>query len=282
MIDALGIFGLLALLFGGKGAAPSRARGGGGSRPQLPAGDPAPWPQVVPKDLAKFPGSGWEFDEPPPPAVQQRAAQLVTQLWKAGAGTFKTEQTAGRWITYRAEKVRSGNQGVVAYRLKSAAPALRPPAPAPSATQVRPPASVQVPPQVYSSPGLPPVHADEPVADPMTGMPIPSYHDPAASPAPAYHDPAAPAPALSPLGMPVLKMGDGLKPAAPLDDVKLVQQKLGIAADGRFGAGTRDAVIQFQVKTGLAPNLPIAQLRQRGFGAVKEATWVKLFAVRAP
>jgi peptidoglycan hydrolase-like protein with peptidoglycan-binding domain len=80
--------------------------------------------------------------------------------------------------------------------------------------------------------------------------------------------------------MPDLKYGDGLLPKAPLPDVVLVQQKLGIKSDGRFGNETRDAVIAFQVKTGLAPNQPLAQLRARGFGAVKQATWVKLFAVQ--
>lgn len=174
MLDAAGIFGLLALwlLGGGGAAAPVRRGGGGGAAPkpqqqpqQLPAGQQTstpPWPQVVPSGLPPFPGAGWQYDEPPPAAVVQRAGQLVSQLWSGGAGTFKIEQTGGRWIAYRAEKVKSGKKGVVAYRVKGAtntkdraqAPALQAPgvpvefvppllemiltqtAPAPTGTQV--------------------------------------------------------------------------------------------------------------------------------------------------
>jgi peptidoglycan hydrolase-like protein with peptidoglycan-binding domain len=81
--------------------------------------------------------------------------------------------------------------------------------------------------------------------------------------------------------LPDLKIGDGLKPKPPDPNVALVQQKLGITMDGRFGKETQTAVIQFQKKTGLAPDQPIETLRARGFGAVKQATWTKLFAVRA-
>jgi len=96
--------------------------------------------------------------------------------------------------------------------------------------------------------------------------------------------PNVPAAAVTPIAaqMPELAYGRGLKPAAPDPNVALVQQRLGVTpADGRFGNGTRDAVIAFQVKTGLAPNLPIADLRKRGFGAVKRATWEKLLEARA-
>jgi N-acetylmuramoyl-L-alanine amidase len=62
----------------------------------------------------------------------------------------------------------------------------------------------------------------------------------------------------------------GLKPAAPLPDVALLQQKLGITADGRFGTGTLAAVQAFQRKTGLEPD-----------GVVGRQTWTALFAVRA-
>lgn len=61
------------------------------------------------------------------------------------------------------------------------------------------------------------------------------------------------------------------------EDVKVVQSKLGIAADGIFGPKTRDAVIAFQREHGLAPDQPLPQLRARGFGAVKQATWRALF-----
>jgi len=79
-----------------------------------------PWPQAIPPGLPPFPG-GWEFDAPPPQVVQNRAWQLLPQLWKTGQGTRKTEQTAGRWITYRAENMKAGKKGVVAYRPKPGA-----------------------------------------------------------------------------------------------------------------------------------------------------------------
>jgi peptidoglycan hydrolase-like protein with peptidoglycan-binding domain len=63
--------------------------------------------------------------------------------------------------------------------------------------------------------------------------------------------------------------------------VKIVQRRLRIKDDGQFGDGTRNAVIAFQVQTGLAPKLPLEQLRARGFGAVKRATWEKLLSVQA-
>lgn len=116
-MDAIGLFGLFWLLFaGGKGAAAPAPR-------VLPAGPPAPWPQVLPPDLPAFPGPAWEYDEPPPRAVVVRAGQLVSELWRRGKGAHRTEQTEGRWITYRAEIVRSGKQGVTAWRLKAGAAA---------------------------------------------------------------------------------------------------------------------------------------------------------------
>lgn len=264
-----GVLGLLGLLLALIGIGDRQPRGGGGNGgspapPLLPTGTtPAPWPQVVPGDLPRFPGSGWEYDEPPPKAVQQRAGQLLTQLWRSGAGTFKTEQTAGRWITYRAEKVRSGKQGVVAYRLKSGTTTAQPPGGLEQSRRAPAPAPAQ--PRMVTSPGLPQAPG-RPTAPSLPGMQT------AATAAPRI---------VSPLAMPVLKYGDGLKPKPMVPDVALVQQKLGIPADGRFGNTTRDAVIAFQVKTGLAPNLPLPTLRARGFGAVKEATWVKLFAIPA-
>jgi peptidoglycan hydrolase-like protein with peptidoglycan-binding domain len=258
MVDAFGLLGLLLLLFGGGKSSPERAPRAPLPR-QLPPGvvptnveplPPAPWPQVVPSGLPPFPGSGWEYDEPPPVVVQQRAGQLLSSLWARGAGTFKIEQTAGRWVAYRAEKVKSGKQGVVAYRQ-----ATKKPLPVPAGAQSRAPAAPAAP------------RAAAPAASP--GVP---QARPAASQA---------LPAVSPLGMRDLKIGAGMKPAAPDPDVLLVQQKLGVVpADGRFGKDTQTAVIKFQVRTGLAPDLPVETLRTRGFGAVKQATWVKLFAVR--
>lgn len=82
------------------------------------ATQPAPWPQVLPKGLPAFPG-GWEPDLPPPKAVVTRAWQLLPSLWKSGKpGATKTEQTAGRWITYKATLHPGKKRGVDAWRVK--------------------------------------------------------------------------------------------------------------------------------------------------------------------
>jgi peptidoglycan hydrolase-like protein with peptidoglycan-binding domain len=49
--------------------------------------------------------------------------------------------------------------------------------------------------------------------------------------------------------------------------VRLLQQKLGIAADGQFGSGTRNAVQNFQRSRGLDVD-----------GVVGPKTWAALFA----
>lgn len=92
---------------------------------------PAPWPQVPPSGLPPFGPGGWVPDHPPPAQVQARAWQLLSTLWKYGAGTMKTEKTAGRWITYRAEPM-GKKKGVVAYRLRSDVAPEPPPEPQPS------------------------------------------------------------------------------------------------------------------------------------------------------
>lgn len=78
---------------------------------------PPAWPQVVPAGLPAFPGPGWTADEPPGPGVVARAWALLSQLWASGAGTFKIEQTQGRWIAYRATAMGT-KKGVVAYKLR--------------------------------------------------------------------------------------------------------------------------------------------------------------------
>ena len=62
----------------------------------------------------------------------------------------------------------------------------------------------------------------------------------------------------------------GMRPQAPNEDVKLLQGKLGITADGRFGNGTRAAVKAFQKSRRLSQD-----------GVVGPNTWTALFAGRA-
>lgn len=364
MIDAFGLLGLLFLLFtGGKG-------GGSSSTPRGPAPRPPPmlppggglvtsWPGQPTSGLPAFP-NGWEYDEPPPAAVKQRAAQLVSVLVKKGIGARQVEQTAGRWITYRVEKMRSGKTGITAWRLKAAtAPAL----PAPRATSS--PASPASP--AAYNPGLTlpgyvltstsagmPVQAGDRVAqivagrwyqwtviidtaDPKVtadaiakgvslggGVDVVVSRDrpflvlyvqqakvsgvvplnkpqtvefagakatitfleakevkpkaPAALPPGVVSTTAPSSPAAVPVAtaapgpraLPMLRRGAGIKPQKPSADVKLLQQKLGIAADGQFGAGTEARVKSYQKSHGLAAD-----------GIVGAQTWSSLFAVRA-
>lgn len=346
--DPIGMLGLLLLLSKGSKSSPStspapRVPAGAAPRGELPqeqASKSPAWPQVMPVGLPVFPGSGWEYDEPPPVAVQKRAAQLVSSLWAKGSGTFKTELVGGRWITFRAEKVRSGKQGVVAYRQRIAkapkpantaqSPAAVPPLAVPVSTSARqyvdvknghtyrwrmritgfddvevianalrdlqatnirvqqgPPMEAQFELRALASKR---VYLNESTGFPAGGVMrsamfleivelVPEGILTSTAPAPA----AAPAPGAAPLALRDLKMGDGLAPAAPLEEVKIVQKRLNLQpVDGRFGKNTRDAVIAFQVQTGLAPKgVKLEELRARGFGAVKRATWEQLFAVRA-
>lgn len=282
-------FALLLLSGGGGSTAPSSPRAPSPRpAPQLPppvafpASTAPPWPQVVPSGLPAFPGSGWEYDEPPPLVVQQRAGQLLSQLWAGGSGTFKIEQTAGRWIAYRAEIVKSGKQGVVAYRQKLAA------APKPPATAATP---KPAPKTASTAPSRPVVTSQSP------GLPQPPRAP--AAPAPAPAPVSIPAPVAMPsvvnpptppniAALPDRKYGDGMKPKPSDPYVLLAQQKLAALGfqpgtlDGRFGNDTRNAAIAFQVRAGLAPaDQTPEQLKARGFGAVKQATWKKLFEARA-
>lgn len=270
MDAALMFFGLLWALLGG-GRSSSSSSSWPETSPPTPTSTP-PWPQVLPPELPPFPGNGWEFDEPPPPAVVDRARALVSYLWARGRGSYKVEQTAGRWIAYRAEIVASGKQGVVAYRLKgtralprSGAPARPQAQPAPSAPMARP--------QAAPRPPAPPAAVSRP-SPASSPAPAPTAYRVKVGPA-VIHPPVAPA---SPLTLPVLRFGDGMAPKQPDPNVRLLQQRLGIEADGRFGPRTRTAVIEFQRREGLAPNETNAQLLARGYGVVKQATWTKLFA----
>jgi peptidoglycan hydrolase-like protein with peptidoglycan-binding domain len=70
--------------------------------------------------------------------------------------------------------------------------------------------------------------------------------------------------------LPTLRQGWGIKPAPPHKDVRLLQQRLGIEADGRFGKQTDTAVREYQRRNGLKID-----------GVVGEKTWASLFAVRS-
>lgn len=268
-MDAILGLGLLWALLGCRG-------GGGGSsapaQPAMPGGEPGwpgspisvptstpPWPQVVPETLPSFPGPGWEFDEPPPPAVQERARALLSTLWARGSGASKIEQTAGRWIAYQAQVVASGKKGVVAYReRKAAAPA------APAGGGVT--ASRAAPRPTAAPPA-------RPAARPTAARPAPPRVTTTQAPPRATPAPAAPASSstraapASVVALPVLRRGAGIKPKPPSNDVKLLQQRLGIAADGQFGSGTDAAVRTFQARNGLQVD-----------GIVGEKTWAALFA----
>jgi peptidoglycan hydrolase-like protein with peptidoglycan-binding domain len=73
----------------------------------------------------------------------------------------------------------------------------------------------------------------------------------------------------SPVTLPTLVRGAGIKPKPPSPNVKVLQQRLGIADDGQFGGGTEAAVIAYQRAHGLDPD-----------GIVGPKTWASLFSVR--
>ncbi len=215
-------FGLLWALAGGSSSQSERAPRQPAPRPPPPpprpeAGLPPPpsppWPQVIPTGLPPFPGPSWEFDEPPPPVVKQRAAQLVSPLWKRGKGAYQIEQTAGRWIAFRAEIVASGKQGIVAYRVKQAAARKAP-------TQARRPTPL---------------------------LPAPAA-TPASSPAPAPRVNVQVGPAVIHPARPTLKQGAGMGALAhQASHVMYVQRVLGLTpVDGKFGPATAKAVDRFQ------------------------------------
>lgn len=176
---------------------------------------PAPWPQVVPAGLPAFPGPQWVPDNPPGAGVVSRANQLIPVLWAHGPGTFKTEMTAGRWITYRATPM-GEKKGVVAFKQASEPTTALPPEPA----IVPPPVSPG-----YTPPEVVPASTRPPTAAAST---------------------AAPSVALRTLRL--------TSPRMTGPDVKTLQVRLGIGDDGVFGTGTVAAVKAYQSSHGLQPD----------------------------
>jgi peptidoglycan hydrolase-like protein with peptidoglycan-binding domain len=72
------------------------------------------------------------------------------------------------------------------------------------------------------------------------------------------------------MALPTLRRGAGIRPQAPNPDVRVLQQRLGITADGQFGEGTQKAVINFQQRRGLGVD-----------GVVGPETWAALFSSAA-
>lgn len=255
-------------------AARSGPRGGSTEEPEarpaptagpraLPASttpETTPWPQVIPSGLPAFP-SGWEYDEPPPAEVRARAKALLDTLWRSGQGSKLTEQTAGRWITYRSEITKGQKHGVVAYRVKKGAKA----APAPAAPARRAPGApattAQNQPASYNpdarSPGLPQVApAAGTIRVPAPGGTIDVKVGPADT-------------------RPILHQGAGKGALVELKPyVLVVQRKLGVdlshGGAGEFGPLTFAEVKRFQHDNGLKED-----------GVVGPATWAALDHVTA-
>jgi peptidoglycan hydrolase-like protein with peptidoglycan-binding domain len=206
------------------------------------------WPQVVPPTLPAFP-AGWEYDEPPPTEVRARAKALLDSLWKTGVNSKLVEQTAGRWITYRAEITRGNKHGIVAYRLKklSAVPAPKAPAPrapAPAAPRGPSPApgqTAQNQPAAYypidsRSPGIPQANAAAApgsVRVPLPGGSVDVRVGPATPTRPVLHQGAGKGALL------------GLKPYVLEVQTKLLVD-LSKGGAGEFGPLTFAAVKRFQ------------------------------------
>lgn len=175
---------------------------------------PPPWPQVVPAGLPPFP-SGWRPASPVTGAMVSRAFQLLPQLWEHGEGTWKTEKTGDRWVTYRASMTKGPDgtpkRGVVAF----------------TAIESAMPASADDAPQALA-PAAPPT----PRAPGQPSAIVPASHTTA---------PVA-------TGLPLLQL---TTPRMTGPSVVWVQQRLGLTADGTYGTGTAAAVSHYQANHGL-------------------------------
>jgi hypothetical protein len=206
---------------------------------------PVPWPQVIPAGLPPFPGKGWVPDSPPSAGVRERAKQLRAQLWKAGEGTHKIEQTNGRWIAYQAghRGGKHGNlvPGINAYHLATDTAV----SPAPAPAKPRPPM-----PKPATTPAAPPV--SPPVAPPAPHPAAP----PAAAPVPAPAPPAM-TPEISMRKQLGVKLVENLAGKAKGKEnkglVQAYQDAAGLTTDSMYGPSAGYAL----AKDGLVPPSPL-------------------------
>ena len=113
-----------------------RAAGGTAERSSKPATRPhgLRWFRAACRDSLDRAGSLTSLRPQPSSGAPEN---LVGPLWaRGGKGSHRTEQTGGRWITYQAQVMASGRNGVVAYRMKRTRP--RPLPSAPSVPMVTP------------------------------------------------------------------------------------------------------------------------------------------------
>jgi hypothetical protein len=164
--------------------------------------------------LPAFPGPDWRPANPVTGAMSARAWQLLPQLWAHGEGTWKTEKTGDRWVTYKAAHTSPDKKGVVAYT-----------------TAVQPAAAAAPGPVDTTPAAMRP--AAPPVPRPAQGAPGPIVPASAAAP---------------PSGMPTLRLAS---PRMTGPSVVWLQQRLGIPADGSFGPQTDQATRHYQSAHGL-------------------------------
>jgi hypothetical protein len=230
LLELVGFYAFLRWIFGGAGDLPQPQ-----PSPLQPAPSPKPipppgaldvtWPSTPPATLPPFP-AGWEYDEPPPLEVQQRAVQLLPQLWAQGSGSRRVELIGGRWITLVAEVVRGGSKGVTAWRVKGQKPGTV--APTADAAARMPLRIVQTPPKTYA---------------PATG--------PAPAPSVYAKAPAAATPATAPTIARTPQAAAAPLAVTTTQDVQSALNTLGVASpplvvDGKAGPLTAAAVKRFQ------------------------------------
>jgi len=216
LLELVGFYAFLRWIFGGAGDLP---------QPQPSPLQPAPSPKPIPP-----PGAldvTWPSTPPAtlPLEVQQRAVQLLPQLWAQGSGSRRVELIGGRWITLVAEVVRGGSKGVTAWRVKGQKPGTV--APTADAAARMPLRIVQTPPKTYA---------------PATG--------PAPAPSVYAKAPAAATPATAPTIARTPQAAAAPLAVTTTQDVQSALNTLGVASPplvvGKAGPLTAAAVKRFQ------------------------------------